>query len=379
MLIGLNGDRLLIEHPAGIEKYAFNLYKALAQLDKINNYILYLRQTPPENFISDLFQGNKNFSYKVLTRKISWTQNSLASELIKNPVDVFFSPFHTMPVVRHIKTKFVSMIHGLEYTHSAEHKNILKRPFLAGPFWFVSAFSDAIIVPSLQTKHRLENKSWPLFKTTKVYLVHEGVTSEFYTKNVEKIAEIKEKYKLEDYLIFVSTIQPRKNLPNTIEAFSKLIQTYPKFVNLKLAIVGKKGWLFQESIEAPAKYHIPNNVVFLGRVSDKELPSLIQGSKGLVNFSFEEGFGLPLVEAMASGIPCAVSNIEAFKEVGDKNLEYANPFNVNEITNVMHTILSEPAKTDDLINRAKLFTWEKAAEETLNIFMKVTSSSKSAK
>ena len=111
MKIGLNCQYILIDNPAGPERFTLNLYKHLAKVDTDNKYILYFNRKPSEQLLKELKNDNSNFSYKVLRSFILWTQFRLAFELLINPVDVFFTPIHTLPFVRNNKTKFVAMIH----------------------------------------------------------------------------------------------------------------------------------------------------------------------------------------------------------------------------------------------------------------------------
>ncbi|MFC1700196.1 glycosyltransferase family 4 protein, partial [Patescibacteria group bacterium] len=304
MKIGLNGERLLSENPAGAEKYSHHIFSAMAKVDTENSYIVYLPDEPSKRYWDSLSRNNPNFSYKVIKKTLSWTQFDLALELIRNPVDIFFSAVHTMPVLRSKKTKFVGMIHGLEYTYSHGYKNPIKKFFLEGPVKYVAKHSDYVIVPSQATKDEIGKKGWK----NDITIVYEGVNEIFCRKSEEEIKKIRDKYNIGNspYLLFVSTIQPRKNIPNMIAGFSKAAKSHP---DLKLLIAGKRGWDFDESLSAPKKYGVGNKVMFLGRALDEDLPSLFSGAVGHINVSFEEGFGLPLLEALACETPSVVSDI----------------------------------------------------------------------
>jgi len=127
MKIGLNGQVIQISNPAGPEVYTINLFKNLARLDSENDYTIYLDKTPSKEFFNEITGGNPKFSFKVLEGEKLWTQRYLAKELIKNPVDVFFTAVHTIPMIRTGKTKFVVIIHGLEYKFTKGFKNPLKK------------------------------------------------------------------------------------------------------------------------------------------------------------------------------------------------------------------------------------------------------------
>ncbi len=371
MNIGLNGERLLIEHPAGAEKYSYNLFSALSNVDKNNKYIVYFKSKPSNEYWKSLSNDNPNFSYKVINKTISWMQIDLAWELIKNPVDVFFTSVHTMPIFRHPKTKFVGMIHGLEQSYIHGYSNPFIRFFIIGPVEYTAKHSNHLIVPSVATQEALLNKGW--VKEDKITIINEGVGKNFYKRSEKEIQDVKNKFNLgnDDYLLFVSTIQPRKNIPNMIDAFSKVCNSYP---NLKLAIAGKKGWDYEESINAPSKFKVEDKVIFLGRVSDEDSPILFSGAKSHINVSFEEGFGLPLLEAMACEVPSIVSNIPAFKEVGGDLPAYVDPNSTESIKEGIKKIMSggyDVERIRKAKERSKEFTWEKTALKTLSVFQDI--------
>lgn len=367
---------MLIEHPAGPEKYTYYLFNALAKIDDKNEYVIYFNKKPNENYFRKLTNENPNFTSKVIARKSLWTQVGLALELLRNPPDAFFTAAHTIPVVRNPKTKFISMIHGLEYKYSAAYKNPLRRLSLHWPEWFVYAFSDKIIVPSQATKDAISNRKWICVKEKKIEIISEGVDKKFHPYSKEEIQDVLKKYNLGNtlYLIFVSTIQPRKNLPGLVGGFAQALRENSQYKDVKLVVVGKEGWDYKESLKAPEKFSVQNNVIFLGRVPDNDLPKLISGAKAYVNVSFEEGFGLPLAEAIACGISTVVSDIPAHREVGGNFPIFVNPHNSRSIKQGIVETLEKEINKDfeknrrDFVNR---YSWENTALKTLSVISAV--------
>jgi len=368
MKIGLNGQVIQISNPAGPEVYTINLFKNLARLDSENDYTIYLDKTPSKEFFNEITGGNPKFSFKVLEGEKLWTQHYLAKELIKNPVDVFFTAVHTIPMIRTGKTKFVVMIHGLEYKFTKGFKNPLKKLKIERPIRYAAKHSDKIIVPSKATKDEILKRRWGI-KDEKIKIVYEGVSDDFYERTGDEIKKIREKYDLKDspYLLFVSTIQPRKNLPSTIRAFSQFINENPEMKNTLLLIAGKNGWDYRESLEAPDKFGITENVKFIGRVPQEDLPALYSGSKGYINISYDEGFGLPLLESMACGVWSVVSDIPAHREVGGSLPIYADPYNIENIKDGIFKIMTSDFDKNLLLDRAAGFSWKRTAEKTLEI------------
>ena len=373
MKIGLNGQVIQISNPAGPEVYTINLFKNLARVDSENDYTIYLDKTPTKEFFSGITGGNPRFSYKVIEGKRLWTQYHLAKELLKNPVDVFFTAIHTIPIIRSKKTKFVVMIHGLEYKFTKGFKNPLKKLKIERPIRCSAINSDKIIVPSQATKEEILKRKWRV-KDQKIEIVYEGVSKDFYERDEREIQKIREKYEVvgKPYLLFVSTIQPRKNLPNTIRAFSQFINENQEMKNTQLLIAGKNGWDFEESLEAPLKYGVVENVKFLGRVPTEDLPALFSGSKGYINISYEEGFGLPLLESMACGVWGVVSDIPAHREVGGSLPIYADPNNIENIKDGIFKIMTSSFDKNLLLDRAQGFSWRRTAKRTLEILKETT-------
>jgi len=373
MRIGLNGQHLLVEKPAGPEIYTYNIINALARVDTTSEYVVYLSSTPPPDFFDKLSAGNPNFSYKVVPKAVSWTQGGLAIELFENPIDVFFTPVHTMPVVRPSKMKTVAMIHGLEYRFSKRYRSFFGRLILAKPEEYTCKHSQAIIVPSNASKAAILREGWRV-DPQKINIISEGVDDCFYKRTQSEIDKVKSKYGLEKgrYLLFVSTIQPRKNIPLLVAGFSRICEKFP---DLKLVVAGKKGWLYEESLAAPVKYGVEDRVLFLGRVPQDDLPSLLSGASAFVSTSFEEGFGLPLLEAMSCEVPCMVSDIPAFRELGGGDVIYVNPCEVGSISSGLVEVLA--GDNSEMVVKAweksRNYTWEEAARKTLKVFSEVSS------
>ena len=375
MLIGLNAQRLLIDDPAGPEKYTYHIYNGLSKVDLNNQYIMYFSEKPSEDFFNKLTNGNKNFTYKVIKLKISWTQHGLSSQLFKDAPDIFFTPVHTLPIIRPTKTKYIAMIHGLEFKHLTHtQKNPIKKYLLGKPERYTCKNADFLIVPSQGTKDEILKRNWA--SKSKIEVIYEGVDETFYKRSEEEIKKVCSKYNLEDkkYFLFVGTIHPRKNLPKTIEALSKANKELGKN-SLFFAIAGKLGWDYDDSIKAPKIFGIEKNVSYLGRVSDEDLPALISGSLALVNFSFEEGFGLPLLEAMACETKCLVSDIPPFREVCGDYAIYVNPNDTDDIKKGFLSTYNSSDKDKDKIlkakDRAMEFSWDKSAKKTLLAFERV--------
>lgn len=376
MRIGINGQRLLVKDPAGPEKYTYNLINALARIDHDNEYRIYFEGAPDKEYFSRLVYSNSSFKAVPLKGDISWTQIGLAKELMKNPVDLLFTPMHTMPIFRKSSLQVVGMIHGLEYKYSKRTKNVLKRLLLGKPEMYLAKHSTALIVPTQATKNEILRRGWVQDSENKITVIHEGVGDCFYKRDVQEISAIRKKYNLQDYhyLLFVSTIQPRKNIPSMVAAYAEAIHLDPSLSDTKLLIVGKTGWDTEESFNAPRKHGVEKNVLFLGFLPDEDLPALFSGATAFISLSLEEGFGLPLLEAMACETPALVSSIPAFKEVGGEFPIYVNPTDVRGFAKTIIKTFTSKYETERIYGaklRAREFTWDRTAQKTLEVFQKV--------
>lgn len=374
MQIGLNGQQLLIDKLAGPEIYTLNTFRSFAKVDKKNDYIVYFSKTPPKDFWQELIQGNDNFSYKVVGSLLSWTHVGLARQLFKDKVDVFFGATHTIPFFRPVNTIFISMIHGLEYKVNMQLKK-LSFKFVIRPLilWWVIRHSRLTIVPSKAVKDAVLSLRWPFIKADKIRIIHEGVSEDYYKRPDKEVQKVREKYQLGnmDYLYFVSTIQPRKNIPNMVHGFSMALEENPRLKNTKLLISGKLGWMYQDSLDAPKRYSVEENVSFLGRTPDDELPVLYSGAHHFINLSFEEGFGIPLLESMACETPAVVSDIPAFRELGRVHPIYVDPHSVDSIKKGITRALTEKKDFDNIKKARELsqkYTWDSTAFQLVSIF-----------
>jgi glycosyltransferase involved in cell wall biosynthesis len=206
----------------------------------------------------------------------------------------------------------------------------------------------------------------------KITVIYEAADSIYRpTDDPEALERVRAQYALpEQIILFVGTIQPRKNLPTLIRAFHGLVEKYKSEADL--AIVGRKGWLYDDVYRLVEDLGLENRVRFLGRVPTDDLLFLYNASKMLVLPSYYEGFGLPPLEAMACGVPVVVSDTSVMPEVvGDAALRVPHE-DVEGFTVAMWRLLSDDALRADMIakgeKRVKCFSWERAARETLAVY-----------
>lgn len=403
MLIGIDASRACVRERTGTENYSYNLISTLAKIDRKNQYRLYTR--PLGNWAAE-FLGNQssqepndfrtqlpqNFEIKILPFPRFWTQAGLAFEVLKNPPDLLFIPAHTLPIIRRPSLKTVVTIHDLGAEFLPFYHTFGGREYLLFSTRYAVKKATALIAVSQATKRDLIEKLGA--DPEKIFVVYEGVDHErFKVENEkDKVEKVLTKYKIAgDYFLFVGTIQPRKNIVRLIEAFSMVARYLGNWAvgnkrsknlmtqkpnSLQLVIAGKQGWLADEIYQAPKKFKVEERVKFLDYVPKEDLPFLYSGCLAFILPSFVEGFGLPALEAMACGAPVILSETTSLPEIGSSAALYISPDNVNSLADQMFKVLDPNLRkilSAKSLARAKKFSWQKCAKETLEVFETVNS------
>lgn len=368
MIIGVDGNEANVKQRVGSGQYTYELLKQFARISS-KKFLVYLKDQP----VSDLPRETENFKYEVFGPKKFWTQFALPLKLtFKRDFDVFFSPAHYGP--RFSKIPYVVTIHDLSYLHFPEM--FKKDDLLQLTAWSKYSIKNSvhIIVPSQTTKDDIV-KNYKVLPS-KITVTYEGYDeSRFKPQPESRIDQVKKKYKIiGDYIIFVGTLQPRKNLERLIEAFN-LINGKLKMENgkLSLLIVGKKGWLYEPIFETVKRLNLESKVIFADYVPNDELPALISGTKIYVLPSLWEGFGIPVIEAQACGVPVVVSNTSSLPGIVGESGILVDPENVESIAVGIKKAL-DPRVRPDFIKRGflniKRFSWQTCGRKTLKVLEK---------
>jgi len=272
---------------------------------------------------------------------------------------------------RNSNSLLVNLVNTAPFLYKNQIVTIHDLAFLRHPSWFLKKFyllykflipkivkkARKIITVSYFSKKEITNLL--NVPSEKIEVVYCGISEQFIFNPL---------IKKENYILTVSSLDPRKNLKNLILAFKKL-----KLKNYKLLIVGSKNKVFSNHAIEQLIKETPN-IEFTGYVSDEELVNLYQRAKLFVYPSLYEGFGLPPLEAMACGTPVVVSNVASLPEVCGDAAYYVNPYEVNDISRGIETVLKDEHLQKELIQRGlertKLFNWEKSAKKVKKIIEK---------
>ncbi len=365
MIIGFDASRAQLPERAGPENYTYNLLRELLKIDRWNRYRLYC------NNLLDFELPTANYELRIISWPRLWTQGGLALECLKNPPDILFVPAHTIPIIRRPDLKTVVTIHDVGFQkYLKTYQRWWGRLYEGRVSNYAARAATHVIAVSESTKKDLIEKLG--VKPDKITVIYEGVDHrKFKVQSAKfKIDHVKRGYDIGgEYLLFVGTIQPRKNLVRLIEAFKKT-----RSPQISLIVVGKKGWLSDEIYNAPKKFGMEDRVKFLGYVPTDDIVSLMNGALAFVFPSLYEGFGLPVLEAMACGCPVVTSSISSLPEVvGDAGI-LVDPYDVEDIARGISVILElDEAQRRNLVDagleRARKFTWEETAKQTIKVLV----------
>jgi GT2 family glycosyltransferase/glycosyltransferase involved in cell wall biosynthesis len=371
MHIAIDARRICDEH-AGMGVYTYNLIKHLQKIDKKNIYTIILN--PLKTKIVETSNGN--FRKYVTPISIEnhivgdlWRNIYLPHQLHKDKVDVFHDPGYFLPIInggyKSVVTVHDLVVFSFPQTNSKKYFWYMKQMTSIG-----AKNADMIIADSYHTKEDLiKILNIPKEKIRVVYLA----TSKHLqpTKDPEKHEWIKKKYHINGkYILCVSTIEPRKNLPRLLSAYHQLRKETK--LEHKLVVCGTFGWLFGDIFTTIDRLNLRDDVIFTGYIDDEELPHLYSAAELFVFPSLYEGFGLPALEAMACGVPVITSNSSSLPEiVGDAGI-MINPYKSEELSEAISKVLCDEnlrkKMSEKSIIRANKFSWEQTALQTLEIY-----------
>lgn len=374
MIIGIDGNEANIERRVGVNEYAFqiiwNLWKLQGEWGGRHNLIVYLKEKP----LKDMPKETQSFKYKVIPGGGAWILTRLMPNLVftRPKPDIFFSPSHyTVPFAT--MPRIISIM-DLGYLETSGQ--FTKIVFWQLKWWTAISIlvSKSIIAISNATKSDIV-RHYP-FAARKTSVTYLGYDSDKFNLNIsgKDVRRIKDKHAIvDDYILFLSTLKPSKNVEGLIEAFSKISNRFPK---IKLVVAGKKGWMFGTIFEKAEKLGLTDKIVFTDYVPESDRAALVKGAKVYVLPSFWEGFGIEILNAMACGVPVVASEVGSIPEVAGEAAVLINPRSINSIAGGIAKVLSL-SETDynKLVERGltqvRKFSWEKCARETLKILENV--------
>jgi glycosyltransferase involved in cell wall biosynthesis len=367
----------ITRNKAGVGVYALNLIRGLRKLrtDDFKLWILVQSDDPDFAFEEDgthVIRVQSRF-FRSLPLRFLMEQFYVPWLLRKHKIDVVHSLHYSFPLLKTRARKVVTICDMTFFIMPEVHEPV-KIAYFRSFMRASSHLADSLIFISQSTKkdwkHYFPKSSQPGFVVTL------GKSLAFRPDIVPReVDQVIQKYGLtRPYILYIGTIEPRKNLPRLIRAFAQIAN---QFTSVTLVICGKKGWGYAEVFEAAKSLNIESRVIFTGFVEEDDKPHLLAGAEVFAYPSLYEGFGIPVLEALACGAPTLTSAISSIPEVAGDAAVLVNPENTTELAEQLARLLADPELRNSLralaLKQAARFTWERTASETLSVYRDLVS------
>jgi len=353
---------------AGNESYAVNLIEALAQIDSVNQYTIYITTDEARERFQHRWPNFKvrgTFPHTPLIR----IPLTLSAELRKNPVDVLHVQFTAPPFC---PCPVVVSIHDLSFEHLPETFRRRSRTQLRLTVRHSARRAARILTLSEHTRGDIIATYG--IEPSRITAIPLAAPRHFApVEDYRELQRVRHNYGIDGpYILSVGSIQPRKNLARLVNAYALLRGKYSQSELPKLVLVGKCAWLYDETLRALEQTGVKDSVIVTGYVPEADLPALYSGALCFVYPSYFEGFGLPPLEAMKCGAPVIVGNKTSLPEVvGDAALT-VDPFDVSSIAAAIERLINDSVLRQELSvkgpERAEMFDWRETARRTLEIY-----------
>ncbi len=400
MLVGIDASRAVDPAPTGTETYSRELIRALLALDRENHYRLYTRKDLSREFFcaapviastfvslsvnsaeqspsykefassqqSLLAMTQANFEIRAMPFPRAWTHVRLSIEMLKQSPDILWVPAHVLPLVHPHRS--IVTIHDLGQLFFPE-------AYPLGTRWYhnVSARWNAhaaahVFADSESTKDDVVR--FLGIASEKISVVHPAYDASLFQplRDQDKVEKIKARFRLVgDYILTIGTIHPRKN-------YARLFNAIERLKDLKLVVVGKRGWLYREILDSMK--NLESRVQFLDYVPASDLAALVSGARLFVFPSLHEGFGLPILEAQACGVPVVCSKSSSLFEAAGDGALFFDPLSVDAMADAIQRGWTDQGLRAELISRGfenvKRFSWEKSARQVYDVLTRVLAS-----
>jgi glycosyltransferase involved in cell wall biosynthesis len=357
-------------HDFGIGTYIRNVLRQLARIDTDTEYVL-LTRAEDAHTVSQL---GPNFRAVVEPSPNYSLREQLRIPMVvrRERPDVYHAPHYVLPIG--VRAPAVVTIHDCIHLMFPQYlPNRGAYVYARAAMWSAVRQSARILTVSEASKRDILH--FFNVRPEKIVVVHNAIDDHFWNApSHEDVARVRERYQLDHrFVLYVGNIKPHKNLVRLIEAFAALRSG--ELEDVKLLIIGDEISKLPALRRAVHQYKLHKHVRFLGYVSDQTLSVLYRLTALFVFPSLYEGFGLPPLEAMASGAPVVTSNISSLPEVAGGAAELVDPYDVDSIVHGMHRVLTDRALADDLrrrgVERARQFSWAQSVARTRDVYQAV--------
>ncbi len=359
LTIAIDASRTTVARRTGTENYALQLIRAMLRLDSPHRFVLYFRDQPSP----DLFPARARVEQRIIPWRRAWTHTRFALTVLRDRPDVTFVPAHALPLW--MPGPAVVTVHDLGYVYFPEAHPTLARRYLDWSTRHSVNQAAQVIVDSLATSQDLAAHYG--VPESRIKLVYPGVDESLAPVTDPKtLMALRTRYKLPArYLLFVGTLQPRKNIARIVQGYARWRESEPG-TDVALVLAGQRGWLFDPDWVSGVK-----GVLLPGYIDDADVAALYSGALALVFPTLHEGFGFPVLEAMRCGTPVITSNTSSLPEVAGDAALLVNARDVGEIAKAIGRLVSSAVLRADLITKgfeqAQKFTWTRAAQQALRV------------
>lgn len=339
---------------SGLGQYTRKLIEWLPQVDSQNHYYF--------------FHCWKNFRGKTYDRLL-WENGALPFKAFGHKLDVLHVPAFAVPLIKAAR-RIVVTVHDLIGVIFPEHLSLPSRFYWSKWLPFVNRNADLIMADSECTKSDIVR--YMKFAPGKIRVIPLAADEKFSVqKHASELDNVCIKYSIQrPFVLFLGNVEPRKNLPRLIQAFHRV--KFQGEIKHQLVIAGSRSWPYPELVQLCRQSGVMESIKFIDYVEANDIVSLYQASDLFVFPSLYEGFGLPILEAMACGIPVITSNVSSMPEVGGNAVYYVNPCKEEEIAKAIHEVLTDRGAWHELQRkgreRVRQFSWKRTAQETQQVF-----------
>ncbi len=380
--IGVDASRAVSTQPTGTEHYSRHLIEALIAQDRLVvqgrsrpiRWRLYFNRPPAlPSFLAD----HPHVEHRVIPFPRLWTHLRLGWEVARHPPDLLFVPAHVLPLWT--RPPALVTVHDLGYRYFPEAHPPGQRRYLEWSTRHNARRAAAILADSQATRADLIRHYGT--DPDRIVVAYPGLDPTLApVQDPQRIAQTLARYGIRrPYLLYLGTLQPRKNLVRLVEAFARLrFRLGPSGERgLHLVLAGRRGWLYEDLFRRVRTLGLEGQVLFPGYVDDADKAALLSGALAFVFPSLYEGFGFPVLEAQACGTPVICSDRSSLPEVAGNAALLVDPTDVEALVTALYRVATEPRLRATLVERGRTntrrFSWEACARTVLEVMGQVLS------
>ena len=371
MRIAIDGSAIP-KQMAGAGVYTVQLVRALAQIATEHEFVVFAR----DGLFDDL-QGKLEI---VPTRgkhpalRLAWEQAALPLLLRRHQIDLIHSPHHHAPILVGPGIRRVVTFNDVTFLLLPERYPRIRRYYMAAVTRAAARVVDAVITPSEAVTNDVVNEL--SLRPEKITTIPDAAGPQYAPSADADVARVRSEYHLSGpYILSVGSQEPGKNRTRLIQAFQRI---HGRQAGVQLVVVGQPAWNHAHDQQLVRELKLQQYVRFLGYVPDGDLPALYTGAMFSVFPSLYEGFGLPVLESMASGTPVLTSSVGATAEVAGDAAVLVDPYDVDAIADAIARLLDEEELRVRLrtlgLERAGQFSWARTAQQTLAVYERLLAS-----